>query len=385
MSREKQFGVLLVTGAQTHQENYAGAFLADPRCRLVGLTDEPNVSKRRRQLNERMARELDLPYIPDLDRALARQDVHAVSICAEPERRGRIALRCARAGKHLYLDKSLTPRLAEADQLVRAVRASGVRSHMYSFITRPWAQRTKRIVDSGRLGTLQAIHADTNFAKGRQGTARLGSARQERYPPRPETFQTIEAKRELDNVGVYPVSLVRWLTGLEYRTVFGTTGNYFFKEHQGRDVEDFGLLMLTMEGDLPVTVSAARAGWTSHPASGSNRLILAGSRRTLVVDTQRPRLELYDDQPPWQPPPVNPTDPMGFWSSTQQEVHTMPKLEWLSLSAQGSDASYFLDCLEEDRESEMSVVDAAATTEVLLAGYRSAASGDVVTLPLPRD
>jgi hypothetical protein len=32
----------------------------------------------------------------------------------------------------------------------------------------------------------------------------------------------------------------------------------------------------------------------------------------------------------------------------------------------------------------MSVAEAALTTEVLLAGYRSASSGEVVTLPLPR-
>jgi hypothetical protein len=49
-----------------------------------------------------------------------------------------------------------------------------------------------------------------------------------------------------------------------------------------------------------------------------------------------------------------------------------------------SDASYFLDCLDAGRESEMAVAEAALTTEVLLAAYRSASRGEVVTLPLPR-
>ena len=65
-----------------------------------------------------VARELGVPYEPDLAKALAREDVTLVSICAEPERRGRIAVQCAQAGKHLYLDKSLVPQLREADPCV---------------------------------------------------------------------------------------------------------------------------------------------------------------------------------------------------------------------------------------------------------------------------
>ena len=34
--------------------------------------------------------------------------------------------------------------------------------------------------------------------------------RREEYPP--ARHQLVEAKRELDNVGVYPIALVRWLT-----------------------------------------------------------------------------------------------------------------------------------------------------------------------------
>src|SRR5262249_29178941 len=101
-----RYGVLLVTGSHTHQENYAAAFAADPGCRLTAATDEPNIDRRRRELNERLAKSLGIPYIADLQKALADKDVNIVSVCAPPERRGRIAVACARAGKHLYLDKS---------------------------------------------------------------------------------------------------------------------------------------------------------------------------------------------------------------------------------------------------------------------------------------
>ena len=380
----KKYGVLLVTGAQTHQENYARAFSADPRCQLIALTDEPNISARRRELNERLARELDIPYVAKLDDALKRDDVSVVSICAEPERRGPIAVKCARAGKQLYLDKSLCPTLADADAIVAAVREVGVRSHMFSFITQPWARRAKDAVQSGAVGELRAMHSDIHFAKGRAGTAKLGSPRREQYPPDPASFQRIEAKREMDNTGVYGVSLVRWLAARDVKSVYCHTANYFFAEHQQAGAEDFGVLVLMLDGGLHATVSAGRIGWTSHPAAGTNRVVVVGSKGTFLFDANSPRFEVYNDQPPWSPPPVNRADPMGFWTSTQQEVHTMPKTTWQPLAAAASDASYFLDCLDAGRDSEMNAAEAAKTTEVLLAGYKSAATGEVVTLPLSR-
>ena len=132
-------------------------------------------------------------------------------------------------------------------------------------------------------------------------------------------------------------------------------------------------------------IAAGRYGWATHPAGGVNRVVLVGSRQTAVIDANRPRLEVYTDEAPWAPPNPHPQDPMGFWSSTQDEVHTRPKRTWVSAGpAAQSDAAYFLDRLDAKRDSEVNAAEAALATEVLLAAYRSAATRAVVTLPLPR-
>jgi predicted dehydrogenase len=208
--------------------------------------------------------------------------VDVSSICTPPERRARVIIRCAEAGKHLYLDKPLAPKLQEADAIVAAVRQAGVHSQMFSFITQPWARQAKAALAQGKIGQFLAIHADLFFAKGKPGSAQLSVPRMEQYPP--ERHQLLEAKRELDNIGVYPITMIRWLTGKKFRTVFGITANYFFEEHQKQNVEDFGLLSCTLENGLPVTIAVGRYGWTSHPAGGVNRMILVGSERSLVVD-----------------------------------------------------------------------------------------------------
>ncbi len=378
-----KYGVLLVTGGHTHQENYGAAFLADPRCRIVGLADEKTVDRRRRDLNDRLAKQFKVPHLEDLDAALAMQGVDIVCICAEPERRGRIALKCAQAGKHLYLDKSLVPALAEADALLAEVQRQKLRSHMFSFITQPWARQAKRVLDSKKLGKLLAIHAECFFSKGRTGTANLDRPRTEEFPPR--RHQVIEAKREMDNCGVYPITLIRWLTGLRFRTLHCVTGNYFFQEHQKHNVEDFGLIQGTLDEGLPYTISTGRYGWQTHPGFGSNRLMLVGSEQTAVIDAHRPRLEMYTDETPWTPPNTHAQDPMGFWSSTMQEVHMRPKTVWPPAgSAPVSDQAYFLDRLDAGQDSEINVAEAVLSTEALVAAYQSAAQKRVVTLPLPR-
>jgi predicted dehydrogenase len=261
---------------------------------------------------------------------------------------------------------------------------------MLSFIHSPWAQAAKRAVESGSVGEIVALHCDVMFAKGHTAETRHAMSLPKKpgeKEPHPRRFTFVDSKRELYTTGVYAISLIRWITGVEVRAVFGLTANYFFAEHVRNRVEDFGVLALTLDDGITATVACGRIGWMSHPAGGPNRLQIVGTNGSPTVDAHKPRIEIYADEPPWTPPPVNPADPMGFWKSTQQEVDTKPKATWVPLHGKGeafNDASRFIDCIESGRESEMSARDGAAVVEVLMAGYKSAAKGEVVSLPLPR-
>ncbi len=383
MNKSGKYGVLLVSGLRTHQENYASFFLSDPRCKLIAVTDERQITPTRLELNKRFARELDLPYIEDLDTALARDDVDIVSICAEHERRGRVAVKCAKAGKHLYLDKPMTCCVEDADAVVKAVKESGVKSQVFSFIHNPWVRLAKRVYESGDVGDLLAIHSDVLFAKGYIGTAVLGKHRKQ--DPNPKRFTFFDSKRELRATGVYSVGIIRWITDSEVKSVFGVTENYFFAEHQRNDVEDFGMLALNMEKDITATIVGGRIGYTSHPSHGPMQVYLVGTKGMIKIDAYSPRLEIYNNAPPWVPPDMNPDDPMGFWTSTYKD--SIPKSSWVTLNINehfSNDVSKFIDCIESDCESEVSAIDGSAQVEVLMAGYVSAAKGEVVDLPLPR-
>ena len=383
MSKFQPYGVLLVAGMMTHQENYSDFFLADPRCKLIAVTDEPDVTPRRAELDRRFASEMNLPYIPDLDEALARDDVDIVSVCAEHERRGRVAVKCAKAGKHLYLDKPMTCSVSDADAVVTAVESAGVKSQVYSMVHSSWVQSAKQAVESGVIGELIAIHCDILFAKGYTSDASLGEPRKQ--DPYPKRFTFVDSKRELRATGVYSVGLVQWITDAEVETVFGATENYFFEEHLRNDVEDFGILAMTLENGIVATISAGRIGYTSHPSSGPMKIHLVGTKSLMTFNAYNPRVEVYTSETPWTPPKLNPDDPMGFWNSTSKNAK--PKRSWVPVNPSQrhtNDVSYFIDCIESNHKSEVSAKEGAAQVEVLMAGYLSAATGSVVSLPIPR-
>ncbi len=381
MEKNGKYGVLLLGGHRTHQENYAQSFANDPRCQLVAFADEPDAPEERITLARSLAEELNLPFIPDLDEALARDDVHIVSLCTEVERRGRVGTKCAEAGKHVYLDKPMALNAEHANQIVNAVAKSGVRTQMFSNIHSTWARTVKQGLDSGHIGELQAIHCDVMFAKGHPGTAPVGKKRIQK--PNLERYSFVEAKPEMFDIGVYAVSMVNWLTQKRVKSIFGGTANYFFKEHHGCDLEDFGALVLTLEDDITATIAAGRYGWQSHAQGGIRKVHLVGTDATLTFDASSNRLEVFAAEPVFEPPTPHPLDPMGMWSSTQAEIKMQPKQHWIDVGS-GDDGqqefSAFIDCIENRVESEMNAEFAAHSVEIICAGYRSAASGEVINL-----
>ena len=138
------YGVLLVGCKRSHQESHAAVFAAQPRCRLVAVAAEAGDPEGRVHQYQQLADELNLPFIPDLDEALARDDVHIVSSTPAVERRGAVAVRCLEAGKHVYLDKPLAGSVEDADAIVAASRRAVGRAQMFTQNEAGWVKAARR-------------------------------------------------------------------------------------------------------------------------------------------------------------------------------------------------------------------------------------------------
>ncbi len=140
--------------------------------------------------------------------------------------------------------------------------------------------------------------------------------------------------------------------------------------------------MLGMEEGIDATITVGRTGWSSHPSHGVHQLHLVGTEGSITLDAYKPRLAVWSDAPAWsQPKTPHPEDPMGFWTSTMAVGGVKPKTGWIPVEPEyASDAACFLDCLEQENESDVPVSMGAHAVDVILAGYRAAATGETVAL-----
>ena len=370
--------VVALGGNRTHLEGYAREFASDPRCELVAIADESGISQYREGLNRLLAADLDLPYLP-LEEALALPGVDIVVSCADVERRARVAQAVLAAGKHLYLDKPLAGTVEDARAIADAADAAGVVTQMLTTVHAPWAQEAKAAIRGGKLGRIEAVHSDMLMAKGRPGTVPAGTVRSEHGAD--GTFTHVAAKRELFDMGVYPVSLIHWLTGRRVTTVYGVTGNYFFAEHAELGIEDYGSLLLTLDDGTIATVCCGRIGMPCHPQVGERRITLVGETGLTTFAAADPHIEIYNTEPVVTSAPVHPYDPMQMWASTARETQPPAKNRWLTLERpERSDMAAFLDCLESGERPQVTARDALHHVEVLMAGYESAATGAPVRI-----
>ncbi len=340
------YGLALVSCVR-HQKGYAPLFAAHPAVRIVVVTDEPDIPEGMHAVNQGFADHYGVPYERDVSRALDRPDVAMVSVCSEPTRHARLAMAAARAGKHIWVDKPMAVSLAEADQVVAAVEAAGVQLSYVHRLHAPAVRQARRRIADGDLGRLESLH----LAFVSTGSVVSGAV---------EDYQLVVDKRlsgggELMNFFGYPVDAARYLSGLEITHVYASAGAYFFEPHREWGVEDFAVCILTLEGGVTATVVVGRSPAPNHPAGGDMTLRLHGTTGSLIVDENRPRVEIR------AMPPAPPSRSTSSFANSM----LMPLVE------------EFVASVREAGPPSRSMHDALAIVAVIEAAYRSVASGQV--------
>jgi predicted dehydrogenase len=360
-------GVVLVGGMPSHQDNYAAAFAAEG-CRLLAVGAADRLSGSEADRHAELAHSLGLPLLR-LDEALRMPGASVASIAVGMRHRAGVATTCAAAGLDLYLDKPLAGSTADARLIADAVAQAKVRAQVFSHVTAGWAQRARAAIGSGSLGRIVAVHADMLMAKG-VSVSIAAAPRTESAAP--TDFPEDIAKREMTDMGVYPVSLVAWLLGSGALTVNAATANHFFAEHLSRDVEDYGAMLLRFERGVTATITCGRTGWQSYHAPILSRVVVVGETGTLVFGTDQE--QLLATAPGSELPQVDPADPMDMWFSTRKGVRLAPVTRRVSLDTEGPlDVAAFVEALTSGGEAGIGVREALHHCEILAAAYRSAA------------
>jgi predicted dehydrogenase len=91
----------------------------------------------------------------DWRQVVTRGDVDAVDISVPTHLHHEIAIAAARAGKHVFCEKPMATSVAEAQEMLDAVRRAGVIHYLnHNYRRAPAVMLAKRLIDEGRLGRL---------------------------------------------------------------------------------------------------------------------------------------------------------------------------------------------------------------------------------------
>lgn len=274
-----------------------------PRFEMTVVADDPSSPDWVHERNQRFADEYSIPYVRDVERAMADYDVQVAVVSSEAERHCDLSVRAANAGLHVVQDKPMSTLVLECDRVVEAVERNHVKLLMWNRNFLPGVLHAREVIEAGQIGWPYAIHVDFYFAKD-AGVSK--GSRAPGDPPLSWLDHQIashvdgsdggvghEPMGELKIEGIYPLAYIRMLTGADVTRVFARTTSHFHQVHADNDVEDLASVTLEMERDLVGSLCIGRIGAASHPDHGEIKIHVLGSEGGLVISEARPEVCTY--------------------------------------------------------------------------------------------
>ncbi len=135
-----------------HAEGYAREFLNTGKVEITAVWDE---------LPERgkpWAEQLGCDFEAELDKLLARSDVDAVCCCTPTTMHKDVLLRAAKAGKHIFTEKTLACTVEECREIENAVEENNV-TFVISFPHKAWkiVKFAKQHIENGDFGRVTNV------------------------------------------------------------------------------------------------------------------------------------------------------------------------------------------------------------------------------------
>jgi predicted dehydrogenase len=209
---------------------------------------------------------------------IADPAVEIVSITTPNAFHAEMAIAALAAGKHVWCEKPMAPKLADAERMAEAARRSGKVAILgYNYIQSPAIRYIRRLLDEGAIGAINHIRIEMD----------------EDYladPDAPHSWRS-EASAgygALDDFAVHPLSLIGTLLGRP-SSVFGEMSKpYADRPHLGgrRAVETFDIAtaLLRLPGGIAGAIHVNRCAWGRK---GRLLIQIFGARGMIVFDQER--------------------------------------------------------------------------------------------------
>jgi predicted dehydrogenase len=296
-------------------------------------------------------------YFTDYRRLLEMDEIDMVVIGAPNDLHCRISVEAAGAGKHIVCEKPLCLNLAEADRMIEAARAGGVKL-MYAeeLCFAPKYVRLKQLLDEGALGVPVLL---------KQSEKHDG--------PHASHFWDVERSGGgvTMDMGCHAIEFFRWMLGRpKIKSVYAHLGTYVHTDKTKGD--DNALLLIEFENGV---AGLAEESWTKLGGM-DDRAEVHGSQGVAYADLLHGNaIETYSA--------------IGYDYAVEKAGSTQgwsfPIYEEAWNYGFPQEFAHFVDCVKHDRQPAVTGEDGRAVLEAIFAAYESARTGSKVQLPFHTD
>jgi predicted dehydrogenase len=206
------------------------------------------------------------------------REVDVISVTTPNQFHAEMAIAALEAGKHVWCEKPMAPKLADAERMAEAARRSPASAILgYNYIQNPAILYIRKLIDEKTIGAVNhiRIEMDEDFLAD---------------PDQPHSWrsETAAGYGALDDFAVHPLSLIATLLG-RVEAAFGEMNKpYADRPHQGgrRAVEtyDIATALLRLPGAISGAIHVNRCAWGRK---GRIFVQIFGARGTIVFDQER--------------------------------------------------------------------------------------------------
>jgi len=290
----------------------------------------------------------------DYEKMMEREDLDIVNICVYSGRHAEVGIAAAQAGKHILCEKPIDITLERIDALINAADEAGVKlGVIFQRRTSPHSCVVKEAIAQGKLGHLILCDTYLKYHRSHEYYASAGWR---------GTWE-LDGGGCLMNQGVHGIDLLQWLVGVPVTSVFGRTGTLA----RNIEVEDTAVAVLTFRNGALGVIE----GTTSLVAPGlPTRHDLHGERGTIVLTDKG--IERWDVEGEEGQIPQVEAETVGGTADPRA----------IGMRGHILQVQDMVAAVRENRDPMVPGREARKAVEIILAIYRSAQTGEVVTLPL---
>ena len=312
----------------------------DPRPNPPVLTDQLKVEE-----GASLEKKYDLRIFPDIEQALA-QKPQAAFVCNPTSLHVTAAIRAARAGCALFIEKPLSHNLEQVDDLIDLVETRNLTAAIgYQMRFHPCLQRLHALVQEKKVGRILSVRADV-------GEFLPGWHTYEDYR------QGYAARQDLGGgvilSQIHEFDYLYWLLGMP-RRVFALGGHLSKLEVNVEDTADI-LMECEMNGN-PIPISLHQ-DYIQNPSKRSCEIV--GDAGKILVDIRALTVQVFDGQ-------GNSVEASSYQDFQRNQMFL-------------DELNGFLDGMQGKPASMVSLRDGAQSLRMALAAKESLSTGKVVEL-----